>query len=175
MPYFLAVFKSTFITKKLLTILLLVFSFVVSAQIDRNSNLYKTLKVKDSIIFNRGFNHCEVEKIESVIANNFEFYHDIVGIQNKTEFINAIKTNLCTKPGIFSRKLVINSLQVYSLKNNGKVYGAIQKGFHNFYRKENDKTRKTGTAQFTHLWILENKQWKLKRVLSFDHKDASIE
>ena len=25
-------------------------------------------------------------------------------------------------------------------------------------------------AKFSHVWILENKQWKIKRILSFDHQ-----
>ena len=34
-----------------------------------------------------------------------------------------------------------------------------------------EKPEKAGsTAKFIHLWILEDNQWKLKRILSYDHK-----
>lgn len=145
----------------------------MQAQVDKNSDLFKTLKAKDSIIFERTFNLCETEKLEPIIAEDFEFYHDVAGVQNREEFIKAVKVNLCTNPGVFTRQLVDNSLVVYSLKNKGELYGAIQRGSHDFYIKENNIIRKTGTALFTHIWILENNIWKLKRVLSFDHKDAT--
>ncbi len=173
MNSFLKPFKDSLLFKVLFIIILFFFSLKITAQLDEKSELYKVLKSKDSLIFNRGFNNCEIEKLETVISENIEFYHDIVGIQNRDEFINAIKNNVCSKPGIFSRKLVENLLEVYLLKNKGEIYGAIQRGKHDFYIQENNSIRKTGTAQFTHLWILEDNKWKLKRVLSFDHKDAT--
>ena len=81
----------------------------------------------------------------------------------------AIKNNLCSNPGNNKRNLVENSLQVYPLNNNGKLYGAIQKGKHTFQQKLNGTFKTVGIADFTHLWILENKKWKLKRVLSYNH------
>lgn len=173
MNSFLELFEKSNLGKIVLVLIMLVYSLFSNAQVDKNSEIYKTLKIKDSIIFERVFNHCEVEKLALIIADDIEFYHDIVGVQNRDEFINAVKNNICSNPGTFTRKLVENSLEVHHLKNNGKIYGAIQNGKHDFYRKENNTLRKTGTAQFTHLWILENKKWKLKRVLSFDHKDAT--
>ena len=173
MTFFLEPFKDSFIIKIVLAFILFFFSLISLAQVDKNSNLYKTLKAKDSIIFERTFNKCEIEKLDAIVADNFEFYHDIAGLQNREAFIKAVKNNICSNPGTFTRKLVKNSLEVHQLKNKGKTYGAIQRGFHDFYILENNKIRKTGTAQFTHLWILENNEWKLKRVLSFDHKDTT--
>lgn len=149
---------------------MLFYSFVINAQLERNSNLFKTLKAKDSIIFKRAFNLCEIEKLDAIIADNFEFYHDLGGLQNKEKFILAIKTNLCTNPGNNKRNLVKNSLEVYQLKDKGVLYGAIQRGKHTFQQKQNSVFKTVGIADFTHLWILENKKWKLKRVLSYNHK-----
>lgn len=173
MNSFLEPFKDSFIIKIVFAILFFFYSLMSFAQVDKNSEIYKTLKAKDSIIFERTFNRCEVEKLDAIIAEDIEFYHDIAGLQNKEEFINAVKNNVCSNPDTFTRKLVKGTLEVHQLKNKGKTYGAIQRGYHDFYIKENGKIRKTGTAQFTHLWILENNEWKLKRVLSFDHKDAT--
>ena len=91
--------KDSFIFKILFAIILFLFSLVTNAQIDKNTNLYKTLKAKDSIVFNRGFNKCEIEKLEAIVSENIEFYHDISGVQNKEEFLKIIKNNLCTNPG----------------------------------------------------------------------------
>ena len=69
------------------------------------------------------------------------------------------------------RKLVDGSLDVFPLYNEGILYGAIQNGVHEFYIKEPDKELyKTNIAPFTSLWIIEENQWKLKRVLSYDHQ-----
>ncbi len=173
MNSFLKAFRDSFLIKILIAIALFFYSFITSAQVDKNSEIYKTLKAKDSIIFQRTFNKCEVEKLDAIIADDIEFYHDIAGLQNREEFIKAVKNNVCSNPGTFTRKLVKGTLEVHQLKNKGKTYGAIQRGFHDFYINENGKIRKTGTAQFTHLWIFENNIWKLKRVLSFDHKGAT--
>ena len=59
------------------------------------------------------------------------------------------------------------------MKNNGELYGAIQKGKHNFQEKQNGKLITVGIADFTHLWILESNIWKLKRVLSYNHMPYS--
>jgi hypothetical protein len=64
-------------------------------------------------------------------------------------------------------------LDVFTRKNEGKLYGAIQKAKHTFQEKQNKKMITIGIADFTHLWILENNIWKLKRVLSYNHKPYS--
>ena len=64
-------------------------------------------------------------------------------------------------------------MEVFPLyKDNGQVlYGVIQTGVHDFYQQdEGEDAHKTTTARFTHLWVVENGNWKLKRVLSYDHQ-----
>lgn len=170
MDAFLTPFKESFLIKIIIAIVLFFYSFFTNAQVDKNSDLFKTLKSKDSIIFERTFNKCELEKLAPIIAKDFEFYHDIAGIQNREEFFNAVKNNICTNPGVNKRNLVKNSLSVFTMKNNNKLYGAIQKGKHTFQQKINGKMKTLGIADFTHLWILENNHWKLKRVLSYNHQ-----
>lgn len=141
----------------------------MNAQVEKSSDLYKILAAKDSILFERTFNKCEIEKLDTLIAENFEFYHDVAGIQNKEEFKNAVKNNICKNPGNIKRNLVSESLEVFPLKNNGVLYGAIQTGKHTFQEKQQGNFKTVGIANFTHVWILENNQWKLKRVLSYNH------
>jgi len=74
------------------------------------------------------------------------------------------------------RKLNNESLEVYPLYNNEVLYGAIQEGTHEFYEQyKGEEPRKTSEAKFTHVWILENNQWKLRRVLSYDHQPPTPE
>jgi hypothetical protein len=94
MNSFLTPFKESIILQAIFAIVFFFYSLMTAAQVDENSELFKTLKSKDSIIFERVFNKCELEKLTPIIAENFEFYHDIGGIQNREEFINAIKNNI---------------------------------------------------------------------------------
>jgi hypothetical protein len=55
-------------------------SLTTFGQVDKTSALYKTIKEKDSLLFNIGFNNCDIKQFESRISENFEFYHDQAGI-----------------------------------------------------------------------------------------------
>ena len=64
-------------------------------------------------------------------------------------------------------------MEIYPLYEEKELYGAIQIGNHRFYKVENKiSTELVINAKFTHLWILEDNDWKLKRVFSYDHKNA---
>lgn len=169
MNSFLAPFKESILLKIIIAIIAFFYSFIMNAQVEKSSELFKIIAAKDSILFERTFNNCEIEKLDPIIAEDFEFYHDIVGIQNKEAFVNAVKNNICKNPGNMKRNLVAGSLEVFPLQNNGLIYGAIQTGKHTFQEKQQGIFTTVGIANFTHVWILENKQWKLKRVLSYNH------
>lgn len=173
MNSFLALFKESILLKIIIVIITFFYSFVMNAQVEKSSELFKIIAAKDSILFERTFNNCEIEKLDLIIAEDLEFYHDVEGIQNKAAFVNAVKNNICKNPGSRKRNLIAESLEVFPLRNNGEIYGAIQTGKHTFQEKQQGILKTVGIANFTHLWILENKQWKLKRVLSFNHMPYS--
>lgn len=156
----------------LFTILLLPFQNT-TAQVEPSSELYKTIKDMDEILFENGFNKCIISDMEPLISDDLEFYHDQGGITNsKEKFLLTIKQNICSnqeqKP---IRKLMEGSLEVFPLYSKEVLYGAIQNGIHEFFIKEaNREPYLTSTAKFSHLWLKENGTWKLKRVLSYDHK-----
>jgi len=143
-----------------------------NAQVSEESELYKTLLKSDSLLFEEGFNNCDLELVDRILSANFEFYHDQNGIQDKSQFLNTFKESLCSTPNRKPiRKLVSGSMNVFPLFNEGELYGAIQKAQHEFYIKEPEKELYiTSVAKFTHLWLLEENQWKLKRSLSYDHQ-----
>ncbi len=155
----------------LFTIISLFYFHDSTAQVSKDSALFMQLKKTDSIFFEEAFNQCNLELLETYIPTDFEFYHDINGIQNRAQFFTSFKESLCSNPDKKPiRKVIEESLEVYELKNNGEIYGAIQKGIHLFYIKEpNKELYLTNIAKFTSLWNLENGQWKLARVLSYDH------
>ncbi|HLF63230.1 MAG TPA: nuclear transport factor 2 family protein [Saprospiraceae bacterium] len=156
---------------KNILIAILLFSGIVNFTAQTSEEIYDILKSKDSLLFNAVFDLCDSLTAIAFISEDFEFYHDQSGITNsKAGFMQSIQS-LCTLPYDPRRELDPESLEMFPLYNEGKLYGAIQSGVHKFYAKEVEKHEYlTSTARFTHLWILENGEWKLKRVLSFDHQ-----
>ena len=129
----------------------------------------------DSLLFQVGFNTCELSQYEDLLSKEFEFIHDLDGVLNKTEFLSALRTGLCSSPKDYQsrRELIPESTEIYPLYQNSILYGAIQSGNHRFYETyAGEKERYASSAKFTHVWILEKDAWKLKRSLSYDHQDT---
>ncbi len=131
------------------------------------------MKKQDSVFFERAFNLCDMDYLEKAIHKDLLFFHDQSGIQTKADFLANTKNNICSNPNMKPiRKVEENSLEVFPLYNEGKLYGVIQSGIHNFYiREKNKEDVHTSRAKFTHVWLLDNGNWQLKEVLSFDHND----
>lgn len=157
---------------------LIILLFILSlnpgySQVSKDSELFQKLLEKDSLLFKEGFDKCRISEFENFISEDLEFYHDQGGLStNKEDFLNAVRNNICGNPAKKPiRKLRNGSLEVFPLYQNGKLYGAIQKGTHDFFIKEPEKELyMTSTAKFTHVWLLQNDKWILKRVLSYDHQ-----
>lgn len=148
---------------------------VAAGQVDTNSELFKALKIEDSLLFERGFNQCDVPYLKSKIKEDMKFYHDQSGLQTTEDFFRNTELYICSGQGPKPiRKLVAGSLVVFPLYNNGTLYGAIQSGEHNFYlREEGKEDRWTSVARFTSIWVLENEVWKFADCLSYDHGPPS--
>ncbi|RNC84833.1 MAG: nuclear transport factor 2 family protein [Winogradskyella sp.] len=148
------------------------------AQVDKSSELFKTLKAKDSILFKIGFDKCEIERSAQLMVDDLEFYHDKSGVTtSKEEFVSNMKNGIC-KPNNSQkvyRFLVEESLEVFPMYNNTKLYGALQKGKHFFSPSKSMTFEESDNyALFTHLWILEDSKWKLKRVISYNHVSKEV-
>ena len=145
------------------------------AQVSENSKLFRDIMALDNQLFDEGFNQCKPNIFEALTDDRLEFFHDKGGIQNRKEFLEAVKRNVCSslneKP---IRTLVAGSSKVYPLENYGVLYGAIQKGEHQFHTKGADPAVAGYTvAKFTHVWLLRDEAWKLKTSLSFDHQQTT--
>jgi len=165
--------KKTSMLRQIFLPLLIIISIQLNGQTERTSELYRIIKAKDSLLFNIGFNNCDIKQFDNLVSESFDFYHDQAGITNsKTAFIQGIQDGLCKLSYKPKRVLADNRMEIYPLKKDGVLYGAIQIGTHNFYAIEDNKQEHlTSVAKFTHVWILENGDFKLTRGLSYDHKD----
>ncbi|WP_428224963.1 hypothetical protein [Flavobacterium sp.] len=119
------------------------------------------------------YNNCQIATLKNHLDEQIEFYHDkggmLVGADN---LVNSIKKNLCSVKNYKIRREVLPNTENFSiLRNQGIIYGVIYSGEHLFYLTlEEKKEFADGRAKFLHLWILENNHWKMKRILSYEHK-----
>lgn len=143
------------------------------SQEQKNSELYKTIMSKDSLLFNVGFNTCDISQFENLFTEDFEFYHDQDSISDKELFLVSLKKGICLpgKSYKIRRDLKPGSTEIYPLTKNGALYGALQNGTHQFFEISSGQKDKPGSvAKFTHVWLLKNGVWKLARSFSYDHK-----
>lgn len=157
------------------TIKLIIFLLTATfglAQESKTSALYLAVKSADSLLFERGFNHCDFAALEKLAHHDLQFLHDQAGMQDRKAFFEAVRKNICGSESKPTRQLV-GHFSVYPLYDNGKLYGAMQIGDHEFFNTENgQKSRKTTVAKFIHTWLLVGGQWQLYRVLSYDHQSV---
>jgi len=122
--------------------------------------LFQTIQSLDTQLFD-AYNHCDLEKFGSLLADDLEFYHDVTGLsRSRQTVVEAVKNNICGK---VTRELVPGTLEVYPIAN----YGAVEIGVHRFHHPGQEDN--IGEAKFIHLWQNKDGVWKITRVISFDH------
>ena len=147
---------------------IVLFIFFLSRQATAQTNseilqedLLKSEIIKmDSLLFDVAFNQCDAAQFKKIIADDVEFYDDRFGLNVSKE--NEIKSlnSKCNRPEKLTRKL--DSCTVDKLGD----FGAVQIGKHTFYVDGKPE----GTGKFIHIWERKDKDWKLKRIVSYEHR-----
>jgi ketosteroid isomerase-like protein len=134
--------------------------------IKNQTDLDKAISELDTQLFD-AYNHCDLKKFDSLLADDVEFYHDQGGVTlGHAKLTESIKNNICT--GDTQRELVPGTLKIYYMKG----YGAIEMGVHRFLHAKTEATNGVGEASFVQLWRCQDGSWRLTRVLSYDHHSA---
>jgi len=124
---------------------------------------FKRIEALDRAVF-EAFNTCDIKKLESYFSPTLEFYHDLNGPSwGRDKFIGDVKAHVCGK---FERKLVAGSLEVHPLGQ----WGAMYMGTHLFCKTSAAKCE--GQGKFMHIWENKEGDWKITRVVSYDHRAA---
>jgi hypothetical protein len=122
--------------------------------------LFQTISSLDTRLFN-AYNECDLNTLGAMVSDDLEFYHDKTGLSvGKPVFIDVIRKNICGK---VHRELVPSTLEIYPLHD----YGAVEIGVHRFTHPGLDN--ELGEAKFIMLWQNKNGDWKVTRVISYDH------
>jgi hypothetical protein len=142
---------------------------VFAAGLKPDNATYLQIKALDQKLF-QAYNTCDLVTLGDMVDENLEFYHDKTGLSvGKASFINAIKNNICDK---VKRELVAVTLKVFALHN----YGAIELGQHTFCNLAETpvcKDETNGIGRFFMLWQKQGDQYRLTRVISYDHLSMS--
>lgn len=134
--------------------------------------LRQQILAADDVLFERSFNECDLDALHRILMPDAEMIHDQAGINRGREaFMAPVRENICNggsqKP---IRKRIEHSIQIYPLYDNGRLYGAIEQGQHEFYLREQRKPLLlTNRARFVIVWLHTPEGWKLKSTLSWDH------
>lgn len=145
----------------ILFLLLSVMVCSANAQSAKDS-LFKEIEKMDSVLF-AAFNSRDIESFKNFFTTDLEFYHDKGGLTNYEYTINSLKETAKRNDGL-RRELVKGSLEVYPVPG----FGAMQIGAHTFCHMEKGK-QDCGTFKFVHIWQKKNGEWKITRVVSYDH------
>lgn len=124
--------------------------------------LYKEIAAADSALFNY-FNNKEYTSFKALFTDDLEWFQDNGGLLSYTTVFENFQ-KMFGQENKLTRELVKNSLEVHPIKD----YGAIEIGVHKFRHMENGK-EEIGTFKFLMIWKKTGDQWKISRVVSYDH------
>ena len=127
-----------------------------------SQQLYNEIERMDGVLFD-AFNAQNLNKLKTLFTDDLEFYQDNEGLALYQQTMKDFKSMFEQKNKV-RRELVKGSMEVYPIKN----YGAIEIGIHKFCHIENGK-EECGTFKFVHVWQNKNGEWKISRVISYNH------
>ncbi|MGX5819328.1 nuclear transport factor 2 family protein [Chitinophaga lutea] len=158
----------------LLSSLLLLTCLVARSQ-QTDAQLSRLILERDSAFW-KAYNDCNTAGMEAYLWEDVEFFHDKGGPSTGAKDIAAaFQRNVCSQRDQFRlrREAVAGTVKVYPLRKNDTLYGAVISGDHLFYVQPAGGAEKAeGLAKFNHLWLLRNGEWKMERILSYDHGPA---
>jgi hypothetical protein len=128
--------------------------------------LYDSIAYLDSIFFD-AFNTKNLNKLEPLLSDNLEFYHDLGGVTNYNQNVAAFKKTFESERRV-RRELVKGTLEIYPIKD----YGAVETGTHRFYVTETGQQEQLSSeAKFVQVWNKNNGVWKITRIISYGHQE----
>jgi Domain of unknown function (DUF4440) len=127
-----------------------------------SQSLYREIYLMDSTIFSY-FNTQKFEPFKAMFTKDLEWFQDNDGLISYNKVFSNFKM-MFGRPNKLTRQLVPGSLEVHPIKN----YGAVEIGTHQFKHIENGK-EEIGTFKFMMIWQKVNGQWKISRVISYNH------
>ena len=150
----------------------------VSQAADSKDSWESEVRQADAAFWKAAFNECDLKKIPGLITDDFEFFHDVIGVvHGKRSFVTLTQKNVCSIPNVkLRREAVDGTVSIEPLRDiqaGNKVYGAVITGNHRFFGSEKGAPEVLeGEARFVHVMLLKKGAWKLARAISYSHGPA---
>lgn len=114
----------------------------------------------DTLLFEVAFNQYDAAIFRKIISDDVEFYDDRYGLNSSNDLKTKTLIEKYTRAQNVTRKL--NSCTINKLGE----FGAVQTGEHTFFVNNIPQ----GMGKFIHIWERKDKDWKLKRAVSYEHR-----
>ena len=151
---------------------LLLSIFIYSNALAQNQNerkvantqieLFNKLANLDSSLF-AAYNSKNLNLMKTYFTKDLEWYQDNGGLIDFEKVFSNFQS-IFNRDYDLKRNLIRESLEVHPIEG----YGAIEIGKHQFKHIENGKLE-IGTFKFVMIWKNDNGNWKISRVISYDH------
>lgn len=131
--------------------------YLPPAYVPGSEELLRTVTRLDSLYFDT-YNTCKMAAMDSLTAEDIEFYHDRSGIStSKKDLLASIQKNICNK---VTRTLTPGSIEAYEIPG----YGAVEFGYHSF--RNINEPGESHPSKFVIIWRHKDNRWQIARVIS---------
>lgn len=124
--------------------------------------LFNKVANLDSSLF-AAYNSKNLDLMKTYFTKDLEWYQDNGGLIDFEKVFSNFQS-IFNRDYDLKRNLIRESLEVHPIEG----YGAIEIGKHQFKHFENGKLE-IGTFKFLMIWKNDNGNWKISRVISYDH------
>ena len=124
--------------------------------------LFNEIANLDSSLF-EAYNSKNLDLMKTYFTKDLEWYQDNGGLLDFEKVFSNFQS-IFNRDYDLKRNLIKESLEVHPIEG----YGAIEIGKHQFKHVENGKLE-IGTFKFLMIWKNDNGNWKISRVISYDH------
>mgnify|MGYP000114636488 FL=1 len=156
--------------KNLMVLLLSIFIYSNALAQSQNERKVATTQIElfnkvanlDSSLF-AAYNSKNLNLMKTYFTKDLEWYQDNGGLIDFEKVFSNFQS-IFNRDYDLKRNLIRESLEVHPIEG----YGAIEIGKHQFKHIENGKLE-IGTFKFLMIWKNDNGNWKISRVISYDH------
>jgi hypothetical protein len=149
---------------KALLIACLLAGATASAADNGRAQLKAEIVEADARLF-KGLNERVIGPLKAGFSPRLEFYHDRSGVTHYADNIAAFEQQF-RAPNRIRREAIPDSVEVFPAGPNH----AMHIGKHRFCNKPSpSQPEECGVYRFSMVWERDGGQWKLLRVLSYDH------
>jgi len=154
-------------------LILLLLSFSIYSSVSAQNQTEKKVAITEKELFSKvanldsslfaAYNTKNLDLMKTYFTKDLEWYQDNGGLLDYEKVFSNFQF-IFNREYDLTRNLIKESLEVHPIEG----YGAIEVGKHQFKHIENGKLE-IGTFKFLMIWKNENGNWRITRVISYDH------